>query len=776
MRTARFDRQAEEILRGAGEQARALGHSCVGSEHILLALARRPEQAAGRILKAAQADYSRLMSLLVRLQGCGCGRLTQGLSAGAARVVCTAVERAAATGSAGIRPEHLLQAISLEPGCTAALLLVGSGVCLERIYTETCICIWRQDGPEKERKTMRLLEQFGVNMADRVERMEPVVGREQELNTMVQILCRKQKNNPALVGEPGVGKTAIVEGLAQRMAAGDVPPQLREKRLIALDMASMVAGTKYRGEFEERVRDILQEIQRLGNVILFVDEMHTLVGAGAAEGAIDAANIIKPALSRGELQIIGATTQDEYRRYIEKDAALERRFRKIQVEEPTAAQTAEILRGLRPGLEKHHGLSISDAAIDAAVQLSGRYLSAYFWPDKALDLLDEGASHARLSGQHRRSGAESAARAELDQQLRRAIAAENFEQALQLQASIQALSRREPEHTAVSREDVAAAVAARTGISVGELTASEQDRLAQLEQALAQRVAGQEQAIRLVAGAVRRGRAGIADENRPVAAILLTGPTGVGKTELCKALAEVLYGSRRAMIRLDMTEYMEKHTVSRLLGAPPGYVGHEDGGELTEKVRRRPYSLVLFDEIEKAHPDVTGILLQIMEDGVLTDAQGRCVDFRNTLLIMTANLGASEAERGGLGFVPDNRAERAMTRLREHFAPEFLGRLDAVAVFRPLGRGAMERIAALQLDRLQRRCEARGIALQLSPETGAWLAAQCIGKKSGARALRHLIQEQVENPLADWRIRAGTQPLRLRLDCGPGALQLTKLG
>ena len=589
----------------------------------------------------------------------------------------------------------------------------------------------------------RLLEQFGVELVERAEKSELIIGRQREIETVLQILSRKHKNNPALIGEPGVGKTAVVEGVAQYIAAGRVPEQLRGKRLFALDMASLIAGTKYRGEFEERVRDLLAEVQRAQNIILFVDEMHTLVGAGAAEGAIDAANLLKPALGRGLIQLIGATTLTEYRKFIEKDAALERRFRPVQVREPSREETREILEGLRGGLEAHHRLPISDAAIAAAVELSCRYLTDKFLPDKAVDLLDEGAAYARLA---QASGRTHGA-AELEQALRTAVRGGEYEKAAALRDRMQRMKKSVQTSRGVDAEDIAAAVSNRTGIPTGVVSMSERQRLCSLEETLSRRVVGQETAVRAAAEAVRRGRSGLAEEKRPVAAMLFLGPTGVGKTELCKALSEAVYGSERAMLRLDMSEYMEKHAVSRLLGAPPGYIGHDEGGELSERVRRQPYSLVLLDELEKAHRDICGILLQVMEDGVLTDSNGRHVDFKNTLLVMTSNLGSEAAQRGSLGF-GERGQDETLRALREHFPPEFLGRIDCIAAFRQLGEQELAKIAALQLAALQDRAGRLHLAVRFSPEVAQTLAKRALGKRSGARELRRLIQSELEAPLA----------------------------
>lgn len=590
-------------------------------------------------------------------------------------------------------------------------------------------------------QSTRLLEQFGVDMVERAEQRDGIIGRQREIETVLQILSRRQKNNPALIGEPGVGKTAIVEGVAQYIAAGRVPECLRGKRLFSLDMASVLAGTKYRGEFEERMRDIIAEVRRAQNVILFVDEMHTLVGAGAAEGAIDAANLLKPALGRGEVQLIGATTLDEYRKFIEKDAALERRFRAVQVRPSTPEETRQILEGLRPALERHHRMHISSEAVHAAVEYACRYLPEKFLPDKAVDLLDEGTAWASMAR------SQEMADAKLRSALHGALRQGEYEKAACLRDRLQRLGQRGRKPEQVLARDIAAAVSNRTGIPVGQIGAEEKEQLSSLEQTLSCRIVGQTQAISAVAQAVRRGRSGLAEEKRPVAAMLFVGPTGVGKTELCKALAQAVYGSESAMIRVDMSEYMEKHAVSRLLGAPPGYVGHDEGGELSEKVRRQPYALVLLDELEKAHRDICGLLLQIMEDGVLTDAAGRKVDFKNTLLVMTSNLGSEFSGRGALGF-GQSEPDHTLKALREHFPPEFLGRIDCIASFRRLGTEELRSIAEKQLDALTRRAAKQGLCLHCSQQVAALLSRQAAGKPSGAREIRRLIQTELEAPLS----------------------------
>lgn len=601
--------------------------------------------------------------------------------------------------------------------------------------------------------------------------MDPVIGRDREIDMVVGILCRKNKNNPALIGEPGVGKTAIAEGLAQRMALGNVPPQLKDKRLYSLNMASLVAGTKYRGEFEERLRDVLAEIRRSADVILFVDEMHTIVGAGAAEGAIDAANIFKPALGRGELQMVGATTREEYRKYIEKDAALERRFRPVSVEEPDPETALGILRALKPGLERHHRTRITEEAMAEAVRLSVRYLPDLYLPDKAIDLLDEGAARAKMEETCQTKG--SAARKALEEELHEAVRERRFEKAAELRDRVQDLMERPSEGRrprAVTASDIAWVVSARTGIPVGRLTAVERERMLNLESLLSSHVVGQSRAVSAVAEAVRRGTSGIRDPGRPVACLLFAGPTGVGKTELCRALATEVYGSKEAMLRLDMTEYMEKHSVSRLIGAPPGYVGYEEGGKLTEAVRRRPYSLVLFDELEKAHPEVLGLLLQIMEEGVLTDSTGRRVSFKNTIVVMTSNAGGTL--RGeGLGFCGEGKKGMVEEALRDAFTPEFLGRLDGLICFEPLTGSALEAIARKYLRQLEERAESLGVTLLLPPALAQELAAQC-GGPAGARGLRRLVQDQVEEKIALYLLRSSRKPNRIRLRLEEGKVMI----
>ena len=761
----RYTQQAVDVILASAAHARSMGHSFVGSVHLLWALA---SEGGGLSNLLAQKGLTGELigDVAAVLYGSGCPQLPmpQGFSQDARRILSSAAGEARLMGDGQVQPIHILLSLTRRADTAAITALMVAGVEPDELFTDVLergmLFPADERKTKKERYSMKLLDQFSEDLIAKASSMDPVIGRDEEIETVIGILSRKNKNNPALIGEPGVGKSAIAEGLAQRMAAGNVPPQLKEKRLISLNMANLVAGTKYRGEFEERLRDLLAEIRRCGDVILFVDEMHTIVGAGAAEGAIDAANILKPALGRGEIQLLGATTLDEYRKCIEKDPALERRFRPVTVSEPSEEDTMAILHALKPGLERHHGIRVTEEALHQAVGMSKRYLPDLYLPDKAIDLVDEAASHARLEEMTRcRAGA----RHELERELHEAVREGMYERAAQLRDKMQRMTARAGRLSrprGVTEQDVAWAVSQRTGIPVGRLTADERQRLLHLEEVLGAHVYGQSQAVAQVAETVRRGLSGIRDSSRPVASILLAGPTGVGKTELCRALAQELFGTREAMIRLDMSEFMEKQAVSRLIGAPPGYVGYEEGGKLTQAVHRRPYCLVLMDELEKAHPDVAGILLQIMEEGVLTDSTGRKVSFRNALVVMTTNVGG-EITGDGLGFNPDGRTGQTQKALRQAFTPEFLGRLDATVVFHGLERDTMKDIARKYLDQLAQRAAGQGIRLRFPEELAESLSAQCAGK-SGARQMRSLVQEKVEGPLASYLLRCGTTPSQVQ--------------
>ena len=770
----RYALEASNLILSAAEQARQFGHSYVGSEHLLLAMLRCsgwPSQ----ILRSCGADPELIQRLVPLLYGSGTSQLPlhQGFTSSARKILRAAAAEARQQGQSMVNSMHILLALVRRERSAAVELLAITDVDRDEVFTRTVDFLKREAAwpakTKKEAANTKLLEQFSEDLVQKASALDPIIGREKEIDMVIGILSRKNKNNPALIGEPGVGKTAIAEGLAQRMAFGNVPPQLKDKRLVSLNMANLVAGTKYRGEFEERLRDVLSEIRRSGDVILFVDEMHTIVGAGAAEGAIDAANIFKPALGRGELQILGATTLTEYRKYIEKDPALDRRFRPVLVEAPDSEATMAILRGLKPGLERHHHIRISEEALNEAVRLSVRYLPDLHLPDKAIDLLDEGASHARMEEMTQSRGAQQ--RQELELELSEAVRESKYELAAELRDKMQKMVAKSAEgrrSRSVTAGDIAWAVSARTGIPAGRLTANERDRLLKLEQILSERVIGQQEAVQAVAEVVRRGSSGIRDENRPMASLLFTGPTGVGKTELCRVLAEEVYGCKDALIRLDMTEYMEKQSVSRLIGAPPGYVGYEEGGKLTEGVRRRPYCLVLLDELEKAHRDVAGILLQIMEEGVLTDSTGRRVSFKNTIVVMTSNIGG-DLKSDGLGFVPAGKDGRTDDALHQVFTPEFLGRLDRIVCFKALEQSAMERIAGKYLEQLRSRMAAVGIQLTLDEGLASFLGKQC-KVKEGARHLRRLVQEQVEGPLAEHLLRSSRKCVKIR-----GALEGEKI-
>ena len=787
----KFTPRAEEALRLSQEAAEEMGHGYVGSEHLLLGLIREEEGIAHRVLSEYGVTDEMVCDVLQRSVGKGLSGTapSQGLTPRAKSVVELAVSEAARMGNSYIGTEHLLMGILREGGNMALRILRTMGVDPKKMYssivqklndTPHTVTSGASTANRESDKKNKTLAEFTRDLTEaaRAGKLDPVIGREKEIQRVIQILSRRTKNNPVLIGEPGVGKTAIAEGLAERIASGDVPEELLDKKLLSLDLSGMVAGTKYRGEFEERIKNTLAEVKKAGNVILFIDELHTIVGAGSAEGAVDAANIIKPALGRGEIRVIGATTLNEYRKYIEKDAALERRFQPVTVGEPTPEATLEILKGLRDKYEAHHKLTITDEALEAAVQLSKRYIGDRFLPDKAIDLMDEAASQVRMTAES--SSPDLKALEEKITALHRekndAIAAQDFEKAAQLrdiekdyqeQVDIERDKWRKSlsqNRGTVTADDIAKVVAGWTGIPVTRLTEDESMRLLKLEEKLHQRVVGQDDAVTAVAKAIRRSRVGLKDPKRPIGSFLFLGPTGVGKTELCKTLAESMFGDENAMVRIDMSEYMEKHTVSRLIGSPPGYVGHEEGGQLTEKVRRKPYSVVLFDEIEKAHADVWNILLQILEDGIVTDSQGRKVDFKNTIIVMTSNVGAKNitADAARLGFDGSEKGEKeseevrfdrirdaVMADLKRTFRPEFLNRIDEIIVFRQLTEDNIRQIARRMLDVTGARMAQQGITLAADDDAVAELARDGFDPQYGARPLRRAIQSMVEDAVAE---------------------------
>ena len=785
----RFTERAKNVLSLAHEAAAGMGHGYVGSEHILLGIAMDGGGSAAKVLREAGLDKELIQDSIEKYVGRGESGTTtvQGLTPRAKRIIELAVAEAGRLGHNYVGTEHLLMGILREYDSVAAKIISASGVDLNKLYTDiiNVFSVPQGRGGKSheragggKREETKTLDQFSRDLTAAAARgeLDPVIGREKEVQRVVQILSRRTKNNPVLIGEPGVGKTAIAEGLAQRIVSGDVPETLTGKRVVSLDLTGMLAGTKYRGDFEERIKNAIDEVKKAKDVILFIDELHTIIGAGAAEGAIDASNILKPALSRGEIQVIGATTLDEYRKHIEKDAALERRFQPVQVDEPTTEESIEILRGLRDKYEAHHKLKITDEAIDAAVKLSQRYINDRYLPDKAIDLLDEAASRVRMEELRLPPDIK-----ELESQVNSlaaekesAVQNQDFERAAQIRDQEKA-KREELEKVRkdwdsarggsagkqVTAEDIASVVSLWTGIPVTTLTEDESERLLRMEEILHKRVIGQDEAVTAVAKAIRRGRVGLKDPKRPTGSFLFLGPTGVGKTELCRALAEAMFGDENAMIRIDMSEYMEKHTVSKLIGSPPGYVGYDEGGQLTEKVRRHPYSVVLFDEIEKAHEDVFNIMLQIMEDGRLTDSQGRRVDFRNTVIVMTSNVGARNIteKSSPLGFrdgdsdkgaMSDQRIRDAvMGDLRRTFKPEFLNRIDEIIVFHQLTKPEIRQIAGNMLETVAKRVQNMDITMTWDEAAVDLLAEQGFDPVYGARPLRRKIQSTVEDGIAE---------------------------
>ncbi len=802
----KFTERARKVLMLAQEEAQRFNHNYIGTEHLLLGLVREGEGVAAKVLGNLGVELNKVRSAVEFIIGRGDRMVVGeiGLTPRAKKVIELAVDEARRLGHHYIGTEHLLLGLVREGEGIAAGVLESLGVNLEKVRTQTIQVLSQSGGaPHGEGRHSRTptIDQLGMDLtaAARADKLDPVIGRSEEIERVIQILSRRTKNNPALIGEPGVGKTAIVEGLAHQIVKGDVPDTLAGKRLLTLDIGSLVAGTKYRGEFEERLKKVIEEIKTSGDCVLFIDELHTLVGAGAAEGAVDAANILKPALARGELQCIGATTLDEFRKYIERDAALERRFQPVFVKEPSIEETLEILKGIRPRYEAHHRLDISDAALKAAAEMGGRYITDRFLPDKAIDLIDEAASRVRMQ----RAVPPSTLKTTLKdlemavEQKESAIQGQQYEKAAQLRdTEIQLREKIEQlesgwheeqgvERPVVTEDDVARVVGMWTGIPVTRIAQEESERLLQMEEELHKRLIGQEEAVQTIARAVRRSRAGVKDPKRPIGSFIFLGPTGVGKTELAKALAEFMFGSEDALVKIDMSEFMERHAVARLVGAPPGYVGYEEGGQLTEAIRRRSYSVVLLDEIEKAHPEVFNILLQILEDGRLTDAKGRAVDFRNTIIIMTSNVGAQQIIKGvTLGFQPsrsdeaktwDERykgmKEKVMDELKKTFRPEFLNRIDATIVFHALAQSEVVQIADLMIDRIQKQLVEQEIHIEVTTAAKALLVEKGYDMNNGARPLRRVIQDMVEDTLShgllDGRFKRGD---KVKIDAEGGEL------
>lgn len=790
-RFEKFSERARRVLTLAQEEAQHFNHSYIGTEHILLGLVREEEGVAAKVLINMGVSLNKVRNAVEFIIGRGergsGGQI--GLTPRAKRVIELAIDEARHLGHNYIGTEHLLLGLLSEGEGVAARVLDSFGVTLERARAE--IIHFLNQGVSRSRLTRvpgrtPALDQLGIDLtaAARAGKLDPVIGRTKEISRVIQILSRRTKNNPALIGEPGVGKTAIVEGLAHRIVAGDVPETLIGKRIITLDMGALVAGTKYRGEFEERLKKIIDEIKTAGNCVLFVDEFHTIVGAGAAEGAVDAASILKPALARGEVQCIGATTLDDYRKYVERDAALERRFQPVLVEEPSVDETLEILRGIKERYEEHHHLTISDEALKSAVTLAARYIPDRFLPDKAIDLVDEAASRVRI--RHRTIPFTLKEAKQVEETVHKdkeaALAAQQYDYAaelryreLQIQEKIKKLEEEwqaelEREKPVVTAEDIAEVVSMWTGIPVVQLAKDETERLLHMEEALHKRIVGQDEAISIIAKAVRRARAGLKDPRHPIGNFIFLGPTGVGKTELVRALAEFMFGNEDALIRLDMSEFMERHSVARLVGAPPGYVGYDEGGQLTEAVRRKSYCAILLDEIEKAHPDVFNILLQIFDDGHLTDAKGRRVDFRNSIIVMTSNIGAELIRKGGtIGFAShtdetktqqlayEKMKEKLLGELKKTFRPEFLNRIDGVVVFHALTKEHIRKIVDLMLAKVGQQLAEKGVKLEVTEAAKDFLGEKGYDEVFGARPLRRVIQDMVEDKLSESLLRGKFQ-------------------
>lgn len=788
MMFGRFTERAQKVLALAQEEALRLGHNNIGTEHILLGIVREGEGIAAKALSALGLSTEKIQKEVEALIGRG-QELTQTIhyTPRAKKVIELSMDEARKLGHSYVGTEHILLGLIREGEGVAARVLNNLGVSLNKARQQVLHLLGSNEaasshqGGGSSNANTPTLDSLArdLTVVAREGSLDPVIGRGKEIQRVIEVLSRRTKNNPVLIGEPGVGKTAIAEGLAQQIVNNEVPEILRDKRVMTLDMGTVVAGTKYRGEFEDRLKKVMDEIRQAGNIILFIDELHTLIGAGGAEGAIDASNILKPSLARGELQCIGATTLDEYRKYIEKDAALERRFQPIQVDEPTLEESIQILKGLRDRYEAHHRVSISDEAIEQAVKLSDRYISDRFLPDKAIDLIDEAGSKVRL-----RSFTTPPNLKELEQKLESvrnekdaSVQSQEFEKAASLRDTEQRLreeledtkkiwkEQQGKENSAVTVEDIAMVVSSWTGVPVSKLAQEETERLLNMEEILHSRVIGQEEAVKAVAKAVRRARAGLKDPKRPIGSFIFLGPTGVGKTELARALAESIFGDEDAMIRIDMSEYMEKHSTSRLVGSPPGYVGYEEGGQLTEKVRRKPYSVVLLDEIEKAHPDVFNILLQVLEDGRLTDSKGRTVDFRNTILIMTSNVGADTLKRSKhLGFTVEAEGQdykdmkgKVMAEMKRAFRPEFLNRIDEIIVFHSLEKPHLAEIVKLMADQLTKRLKEQEIDLELTKEAIDKIAEEGFDPEYGAHPLRRAIQKHIEDRLSEELLKGVVQ-------------------
>ena len=780
-----FTQKANKALNLAVESAQAFGHSYVGTEHVLLGLLREDTGVAATALKSCSVTAEAITDKIKGIEGVGAATSlgANDFTPRTKRVLQSAVLISSRMGSSYVGTEHLLLAVISDSDSYAVSILAELGVSRDRLAQavgsglktggENSYQGFAKGGPEGENGESAL-DKFGRDLTKAAKNgeIDPVIGREKEIERVVQILSRRTKNNPVLIGEPGVGKTAVAEGLALEIAKGNVPEILRDKRVVSLDLTGMVAGAKYRGDFEERIKAAIDEVKNSKDTILFIDELHTIIGAGAAEGSADAANILKPSLARGDFQVIGATTLNEYRKYIEKDAALERRFQPVKVGEPTGEQAVQILRGLRDRYEAHHKVKITDEAIEAAVNLSSRYIADRYLPDKAIDLIDEGASKVRLASMTSPDSIKKLEKSieDFEKEKASAINEQDFERAAKLrdeQKEVQAKLDEAKKQWQESQKDSCGEVTAQTiakivsdwtGVPVVQLTKEESERLLNMEQVLHERVVGQNEAVMSIAKAIRRGRVGLKDPKRPVGSFIFLGPTGVGKTELCKALAQAMFGDENAMLRLDMSEYMEKHTVSKLIGSPPGYVGFDEGGQLTEKVRRKPYSVILFDEIEKAHPDVFNMLLQILEDGRLTDSQGRTVDFKNTVIIMTSNVGARmiTEKQKSLGFAQaeDNREEKetknlVLGELKKVFRPEFLNRVDDIIVFNKLSQDEIKQIAAKMLETLEKRLDTMNIKITFTDAAITAIADKGFDDAYGARPLRRAIQSEIEDTLSE---------------------------